>query len=328
MFSTPHAARVLTLIAAVAPLAATAAEPLVWKWEEGESQRYKSTQSMQMTINAGPAGKVQTETETTMAMTWSAKEVKPDDAAVLEQQVERVAMSMQGPMGQGMKYDTASDAPPSGMAAMIAPTFEAMVAAPITLTMLPTGEITELSLPEEMTNAMGAMPGGADMNQMVKQSSQQGFVTFPKEPLEVGQSWTRQATASTPQMGELVTTTTYTYNGPKEVDGKQLESIGVTLDLDSGKNGGQGQMQMDFNTVSSDGEILFDRESGKIVSSRLDAENEITMTMGAQSMTNSMTQQVRLDAIGADEEVDFGAGDEQQEQEQAQQPAPAGTGDQ
>lgn len=310
------APRTSLLLLLTCPALAYGAEPLVWKWEEGESRRYKMTQTMQMTIDAGPAGQMQTENQSTMSMVWKAKEVKPDGAAVVQQQVERAVMSMNAPMGQSMSYDTSSKEPPTGMAAMMAPMLDAMVSAPVLMTMKPTGEITDVKLPDEFDKAFKNLPGGVDMQSVVEQSTQQGFVAFPVEPIEVGHTWVREATVTTPQMGELVATSTFTYNGPKEVDGRQFESIGVKLDMAAGENGAPGQMDIDYETTASDGEILFDREAGRIVSSILQSDTDIKVNVGGQSIVNQMSQTVRLEAIDADEEVDFGV--------EAEEPAEAG----
>ena len=53
--------------------------------------------------------------------------------AVIEQKIDRIRMKMTAPGGQGFDYDTDSEEPAVGMAAMVAPAMEAMTAGMVDL---------------------------------------------------------------------------------------------------------------------------------------------------------------------------------------------------
>ena len=121
---------------------ALGAEPLVWKWKEGESVRYLTTQSTRSSVDGGPAGTAETSMREDTIVKWTPIEVMEDGSAKLEIQTERVVMHNKGQQGQDFTYDSDSGDPPAGMAALVTPMYEALLEHPFTMTMLPSAAPT------------------------------------------------------------------------------------------------------------------------------------------------------------------------------------------
>ncbi|QDT69663.1 hypothetical protein MalM25_26020 [Planctomycetes bacterium MalM25] len=307
---------------------ALAEEPLVWKWAEGDTTRYLMTQSMEMAMNAGPAGQINTTSETATLMRWTV-DSGPDESGAcrLRQGVERVVMQSVAPMGQGFNYDSDDGDPPAGMAALVAPMFEAMIENDFLATMLPNGKITDVELSDELAQAFDRLPGGAMSSDMVKQMSQQGAMQFPNEPLVLNDHWTITNEVQAPQMGPMKVATTYTYKGPRRVDGRRLEVFAPSIEMES-TGGEDQQFDVTIKTKSSDGEILFDAELGRLVSSKVSQEMDVIVKVGDREIVNQIVQNIELRSVAEDETPEMGIQASVEEGPAEEEPAaPASAGE-
>ena len=287
-----------------------AADPLVWKWSEGEAVRYHMTQSMGMQMDAGPAGKIESSTDQAMLLRWTVDSVQEDGDAVIRQATKRVVMKTTGPQGRGFQYDTDDEEPPLGLAAMVAPMLNAMVSAPFTVSMASNGEVTDVQLTEELATAFKRLPGGALSADMVSQLAHQCSAPLPEEELEVGMSWSHTLEVKAPQVGKMQVVNTYTYQGPREVDGKTLEAFSVTSEI-SPLPSKSNILEISISTRESSGELLFDREAGKIDRSSLTQLMDVGVTIsgpaGAKTVTNQVSQTIELRRLADSEKPDLGA---------------------
>ncbi len=285
-------------------LPAGAAEPLKWKWSEGEETRYLMTQSMTMSMDAGGAGAIESTTHQQMLLRWRVGEVRDEGDALITQSVDRIVMKTNGPMGQGFTYDSASEDPPVGMGAMVAPMLDTLVESDMQLTMAPTGELTEVQLSEELAEAFKRVPGGSTSADMLEQMVKKMAFQFPDAPLTEGKSWTKMATIRAPQMGKLEVETTYTYLGEKVIEGQTLETFSVSETL---RPVGRGQLEMEMTiaTRESTGQILFNRETGRLVRSRITQVMDVVVTIDEKEVTNRVEQTVEMRELDQKEEPVF-----------------------
>lgn len=280
---------------------AQAEEPFVWKWADGDSARYLLTQSMEMAMDGGAAGQINTSSQTQTLMRWAVETIDDgSDAAQLSQRVERVVMESVAPAGQGFSYDSASEDPPAGMAALAAPMFEAMIEHDFTVTMLPSGKVKDVELSDELAYAFDRLPGGAMSSDLVKQMATQGQLEFPDEPLVLNDHWTVNTEVQPPQMGPMRVATEYTYEGSRRVDDRQLEVFSVSIRVEAAGSEEQ-ETQVTIETKSSDGEILFDAELGRIVQSNLTQTMDVTVQVAGREVVNEVVQSVQLRAVAEDE---------------------------
>ena len=163
-----------------------AAEPLVWKFAEGDQHHFQMVQETMLSMDLGVAGEVTTEVKQTFDITWEVESVAEDGAAQLTQRITRVQMAVNAPGQADLSYDTDLKEQPQGYAAMLAPTIEALRSSPIKATMTPRGEISDVEIPEALIEAIsrgsaGAVPGSLGTSEGYLSFFQQNSIVLPEE---------------------------------------------------------------------------------------------------------------------------------------------------
>jgi len=176
--------------------------------------------------------------------------------------------------------------------------------------MLPSGEVTEVELTERLRDAFDKLPGGAMSSKSIEQMSKQGSLKFPTTALEVGQEWTNSAVIETPQIGPMKVETTYTYLGPKQVGGRTLEAFEPKVTITPPEGGAQA-VKTSIESKGSSGEILFDRDKGRVVQSKVRQQMEVKVEVGGQTMVNLIDQTVEMRALADGEEPDLSLPEEE-----------------
>lgn len=286
----------ITVIALVATIG-QADEPLVWKFKAGEQLNYEMTQKMDTTVAAGPAGNFTTSMSQTMDIVWNVDEVTPEGNAKTRQKIERVRLKMTMPGGQSTEFDSASDDPPQGIAAMLAPLYKAMTEGEFKVTMTPQGKIIEAEAPEGLAEAMKNIPGAASLGDLsspegIKQMLMQGSMTLPEGDLKDGQTWETKVDIKGPT-GQQEVTTTYEYAGTKDVDGTTFEVVKQSPKIKNIADP-NAQVQMTVKDQSAEGEVFFDREKGRMQSSRMQQKMEMEMTVMGNVLTSTIDQTVDM----------------------------------
>lgn len=279
----PCASLVLTLVALSVPasLCRAADEPIRWKFTAGEVLDFELNQDMIMNIQAGPAQQMSTTAQQSMNMHWNIKSVDGEGNALIEQRFDRIQLKMTVPGGQGLVYDTDSEEPATGMAAMIAPTMEAMTAGSFTFKMTPRGEVSDVQFSEELKNAVKNGPGGeaGGIEQFKSMVSQVAF-TLPENAPKPGDTWKTTIAVNNPAGGSQSVETTYTFDGTREADGTTFAVIKPSMNMQLAKNA---MMEMKMKEQKTDGEVLFDLQAGRLHS--MSVNLNITMDMVAQGAT-------------------------------------------
>lgn len=292
------------LVVSLAVTAIAEDRPLVWKFQPGDEHHYRMTQDMQMEMALGLGQrKVNTGVQQLMDMTWKVDRIDDQGLAKVVQSVDRVRMNMQAPGQAEMKYDTKSKEAPTGFGAMLDPLFKAMTENSFTLNMSPRGELSEMELPEAFSNALKNVPGAAMMGEMF---TDEGFLSMmqksslvlpePKD-LTVGHEWSTTSEMKNPQIGTISSTITYRYLGPRDVEGKEFEVFSIALEMDYGE--GAAGVTINVENQDSHGEILFDREAGRLHSSKLQQDLDMAIVVGAQTMEQKMLQKVFFELVEA-----------------------------
>ncbi|MGD9633774.1 MAG: DUF6263 family protein [Pirellulales bacterium] len=271
----------LVILSCAATAVRAADEPIRWKFTAGEVLDFSMDQDMNMNIQAGPAAQMTTTAEQTMNMSWNIKSVDDAGNAEIEQRFKRIQLKMTVPGGQGLVYDTDSTEPAVGMAAMIAPTMEAMTAGSFTFKMTPRGEISDVKFSEELQKAIKGGPGGeaAGAEQFKSMVSQVAFV-LPENAPKPGETWKTTVTVNNPAGGNQTVDTTYTFDGTREADGTTFAVIKPSMNMQLAKNP---MMEMKMKEQKTDGEVLFDLKAGRLHS--MSVNLNITLDMIAQQMT-------------------------------------------
>jgi hypothetical protein len=289
------------ICAALLPMAAHAAEPLAWKLEPGLANRYRMTQDTNIE-KTGAGGDATVESSLTLDMSWAVQTLNEDGSAVLDQKIERMQMKASTGDGQTAEIDSAAKDDPQGPGAMLAPFLKAMTEHSFKVTMTPRGEIKDVKIPDAIVGALKNQPGAAQMGDLaseegVKKLVAQAAFVLP-EKLEPDVQWTSKTETNLPAVGKQTAETTYRYEGPKEVDGQSLEAFTAKVNL----NFTGGQIPVEVTKQDSNGEILFNREAGRLESSSIKQNTTLKITVGNQTIDQTIKQKVEMKWLPEDEE--------------------------
>jgi len=311
---------VLTLISAFGTADNSKAdEKLRWKFDVGEKLDYTMVQDMNMAVTGGPVAQINTSMHQEMNMTWDVLGVdeKTGDA-VIKQKFNQIKMKVNSPIGN-FEYDTNSDAAPAGLAARIAPMYKAMTKGDFEITMTSRGDVKDVKIPEEVLAALKASPGAAAMGDIAtekgfKEMISKGALVLPEKAPEKGESWTTKVALNSQGGGKQTVETKYTYDGTREIDGTTYAVIRPELQMEienppegtpaPGQPGPAAAVTSKIGEQSSEGEVLFNIEKGRLYSTVLQQKVTIDTSAGGQSMQQKIDQKIDVKVTPAGERKD------------------------
>lgn len=256
---------------------------LRWKFKEGQSTNYVLEQNFNSKATV-MGNTIDTAMKQTVQMDWQVKKAASSGAADLVQRFDRVQMEMKMP-GNDFAFDSKENKVPEGpVGQMMGPVLQAMGGAQFTLSMTPQGETSNVTLPANLRDAVGANPQLQTMGfseEQLKRMIMQGSVTFPAQPVKVGQSWNKDLTMKMP-FGTQKVATTYTYQGPTTKNGKAFEKIGIKTTVSIEPQAG-GPFEIKIKSQDGKGELLFDNEAGRLDQSSI--TSNLTMEISAMGQT-------------------------------------------
>ncbi|TWT35461.1 hypothetical protein KOR34_03530 [Posidoniimonas corsicana] len=281
-----------SLAAALALIASVlqADEPLVWKFSAGEDLAFEVRQTSDVTLDSR-GGEVRSKSDQTATLDWKVETVDAAGAAKVVQDIRRLQLTFDAPGGQGYQLDTDSEEPPQGLATMIAPVYRALTEHNCQLTVSPQGEILKSEPPEEVLQSLKNFPGAAALGKggaLYQQLLRPALIEVPAGELKVGQKWVSFIEAPLAMFGVEAAEFQYEYLGEREADGRPVAAIGVRLMLIPPEDENAAPVQV--RVVQSEGEVLFDREAGRVHSARLESRCELKFTDGKQVTTGEVTQ--------------------------------------
>jgi hypothetical protein len=274
--------------------AARADGPIRWKFAVGEKFGYNMVQDMDMSMNMGANGQVNSNVHQVMDMTWDVQGVNDQGEAVIQESFDRVQMKMTGPMA--VDYDSAKDAPATGLAAQFAPMFKAMTKSPFEVTMTARGEIKDVKVPQEVLDALKTSAGATQMGDLAtpegfQKMIMQGSFTLPEKAPEKGEHWSTNVSLNNPVGGKQTVETAYTYDGTKDVNGATMAVFRpeITMTFE-----GTPQMKMTVKDQKSDGELLFNVKEGRLDSMQLKHDVTMEVNVANQNLQQQINQNIQL----------------------------------
>ena len=284
-----------------------AAEPFRWDWSEGETASYLLLQTTIIDMNAASAGGGATTTRQATLIDWSVDSFGANGATIIRQQPTRVVVNIFEPLGNKFRYDTDQEDQPFGPASAQASNLRAKVSAPFMMNMLPTGKVTGVRLSRDLTSAYKQLSVSETAAERVEQSARQLSVEFPEDPIEVGESWSRTDELTVPEMGVMQLTTTYTYEGLQSTDDRECDAFTLTNKVESFEP--TAPYDVAVKTRDSTGELLFDRELGRIhrleLDQNLDIQINIKTPKGNKPVTGTITQNYDLRVLTEGQDPDL-----------------------
>ena len=223
----------LVLLAASSGQALADGVSLTWHFKPGETLHYVAKQEVVQDISSATvSGKMNV--GITMDLTWVVQSIDAQQVASLTQTIDRVRMTADGPQAAKVQYDSASGQQPEGAAKATTAGFQTLVKKPMSLKIDSQGKILELKMPQDVQEQMQKTPALQSLGRMFSAEGMKqllGLSTLPKEPLVPGKSWNDESLFENPQAGKQKVKTTYTYAGPKTLDGTPAEQIDVAMTM-------------------------------------------------------------------------------------------------
>ena len=290
MFTTIGAVRGGLISAAVLVLLAGPAEAqttLKYKFKEGDKLNYTTEMTQKQMMNI-MGNEIETSTTQNMDMTWIVKAMK-DGKAEVSQTIDRIRMKIDSPFG-GFEFDSKDGKEPEGPIGMIVgPVLNAMAGAEFTVTMTEQGDVTDTKLSEKLIEAVKSNPllqqmGGAFTEDGMKNMiGQQGGNVLSKEAVKKGDKWNQKTELKMPPIGVMKVSNTYTYQGPEDRDGANVEKIDVKTEMTI-EPLADAAAQVEFKVKSSDakGTMYFDNKAGRVVAMTMNTK----MAMEINAMGN------------------------------------------
>lgn len=295
-----------SLVVAVAAAGILSAAParadntLRWKFKQGESLNYVMDRKTDIKMDMS-GSLIEAKSGMTFDMTWKVKSVAADGTAELEQTVDRIQMTMDSPLGGALNYD--SKKPGSGEGPiweMMGPVIESMVGGTVSLKASPTGEVTDIKLPEKVTaelekqktggrRGMGMMGGMSEA--AIKEMVTRSIVPLPEKPVTPELTWSQSFAEEMGGAGVKKTAVTYSASDKKAKDGHEIQKIDAKTELtfEPAENS-----QTDIEIEDQEGElaIYFDVDAGKTVKTEGRQKQTIAISLPNREIVQELDETV------------------------------------
>jgi hypothetical protein len=226
----------------------------------------------------------------TMDMGWSVQDVTAAGTAVMGQTIERIQMDFSGSLIESFKYDSADTTPPAtSMARRIADSYTKILNQQFQVTMKPTGEITDVKIPDPLMEALTSSGNGVLTEDMVRQMMTQSAITLPTMPISRGYVWGNKQTVTLPY-GIMTIDSRLSYVGADSA-GRAVIRMEPKISIQNSENSPQ---QVNLKSSTGKGSVYFDAARGVIVRSELDLTMEISVQLNGQAIDQKVTQKLAM----------------------------------
>jgi hypothetical protein len=277
-----------------------AQEPLRWKFQPGLRLRYEIVQ--EFSASAEPAADGLTnQSRQQLDVSWEISQVDDDGTARVNLKFDRIRTKMTLPIG-GLDYDSASDGPAIGMAAINAPLYQALTKTPVHLQLAADGRVTSVGLSEDTQAVLKRMPTSEAIGDFTRpERFQTLFLTgFPQLPPEKsptpGDKWQAKSSAPLPGGETQTVESNYTYDGLREVNGTSLAVIRLLRTVSIG-NGNSPTRSI--KEQASESEFLFDTAAGRLHSSMLKHHMTIAVKERGIAGVQKVEQSIQVKLVEA-----------------------------
>lgn len=278
----------LTMTSVFAAVPVAAQEKLAWKFAPGTELKYVVNQNMNTEVTV--AGQKSTQSvKQTMDMGWSVQDVVAG-SAIMGQTIERIQMDFSGSLIEPFKYDSADTNPPAtSMARRIADSYANILNQQFQVTMKPTGEITDVKIPDPLMEALTSSGNGVLTEDMVRQMMTQSAITLPTMPISRGYVWTNEQSVTLPY-GKMTIKSRLSYAGTDSA-GRAVIRMEPEITIQNSENSPQ---QVNLKSSTGKGNVYFDGARGVIVRSELDLTMEISVQLNGQAIDQKVTQKLAM----------------------------------
>jgi len=262
---------------------------LRWKFQPGQTYTQVVKQELSTTAMIGPQV-VDTKIVQTLDARWRVRSINDQGVAEIDQEFDRLQLSMQGAGGLSIDFDSKAAEPTAGIARLVAPALKVIANSKFKSKINSRGEIIDIQLQEQPGNAIQAIPG---LGQLITKDSLVSMIKASLYPLPAnavgpGDSWTSKVEHQLPQIGKMIEEFQLTYVGPETVDGKQLHRVDLAVNtripVDPAK---AADVKFAIKEQMTKGMLLFDQEAGAM--NRFERTSKMVIDVEAQGKVFSQT---------------------------------------
>jgi hypothetical protein len=252
--------------------------PLAWKFTAGEKLSYELNQEIKVSAVAADTTRAIAAVNQRLGFSWEVTNVKSPQVAEIALQVTNLDLEASGPDGVPVRFESGSSEEPIGFAAMLVPLGKRLAEATITFEIDHRGQVTRLTIPPSIVEAVESSPGGKKFGTAAGATSWDTLarlgapLSLPATDLAVGKSWEEKRELDFPELGVVRALFVYTLEGSRAGGKRQLASIGQRMSLQLGA--GEDAKSIAPGEETSSGEILFDTAAGRPLSATLEYQLE------------------------------------------------------
>lgn len=280
--------RLVTLMSVLATVSTCVAqEKLEWKLRPNETLNYQVSQQMETLADIGGVQNRSTMSQA-MKMSWNVQSSGANGETVIHQIVDRIKMEMDNGAAGKISYDSAnaekSDNP---MVQAMGNVFQNIVGKTFTVTMLPTGKVNDVKVPNELMNAIRNSASGAAQvldEKSLKDMMKQSAVTLPEGDVKVGDTWKSQQAVPLP-FGQMNISSVMTFSG-KDENGNAIIDVVPSVSVVPAEGA---MVKASLTDAKGKGRVVFDMRNGRVQKSELVLTMKLIIELVAQKQTFPQT---------------------------------------
>ncbi len=274
--------------------AARADTAMHYQFRAGETLPYTLEQKTKTTMKIGGMDVTRDVTQT-IDISWHVKSVNNDGKAKVVQRFDRLRLTISTPRAK-IEYDS-KDGKQRDFKTF-GPIMEALAGAEFSLTMDDRGQISDIKIPEKLSEALKKIPGGdfgegeLFSEEGIKHMIGEAGLILPEGAVTKGKTWTKDVTQKMP-FGKIKIINISTYEGPTTRDGNQLEQIALkpkmTIEADNNAD-----VSVKVKSQDAKGTAYFDNKAGRFVEMKMTQTMEMEVSAGGQTLSQKIEKTVSM----------------------------------
>ncbi|MFT5424676.1 MAG: hypothetical protein ACI89L_002473 [Phycisphaerales bacterium] len=266
---------------------------LAYRWTQGETARYRVTESMTQEIVGERNATLQWERE----FTYTERVIEADPetgAATIERVIDRVAIQVEGEGIDGARYDSEDPKTDAAKANPMIATFANMKGQTIRFSVDGDGHVTEVTGAVDLWSAAlegfagtalaGALKGAAPEGEAMRKQIEAAMRLIPGRGVKIRESWEQSTPHATP-IGTLTSRMEHTMAGFERSQWGRVARIQTTGVLSMGDQTDEisvgmkalialAGIEIELGESSIAGQTLFDVENGRLVRQEMNITTE------------------------------------------------------
>ena len=287
----------LALLALSLPHRNLDAQSLAWKFAEGD--RFSVDVEQRSNLVSEVDSVVQKiDSEYRLEIDWEVVKVDHRKIATVKQTIKRWRLLIRIPTptgGRTVEVDTASDDAPAEDSAKALENLKKFIDEPFEITILPSGEITEVEIPEALKKKIREAPQSMQVRQLlgeeqIKQMYGSAVMVFPEEGSN--ETWTQDREFTSP-LGKMAQRHTFKKSGEVAGDDGSLTKIDIEANLEVVEPVEKSDTKVTGQMGT--GVALFDAEAGYLRSLEFNHQLKTTKEYRELKINSDMKSELKME---------------------------------